>query len=366
MKILQIAPILLFLAFSGRISAQIQFQENVTFFAILQQAKKEDKLIFMDCYTTWCGPCKWLVKNVFSDQKVAETYNSQFINFKSDMEKGEGLDLAKRFEIQMYPTLLWLNGNGEVVFKVVGTNTVEAFLEFASNLKDSENQFPTMVKKFEAGNRNPDFLKKLANTATVGYYPNASVYVEEYLALIPNEDWSKEENVGLLYAACKTFDSKTTKYILENRTKFDAELVQSITTQCLDNQLRLVIESKSIEQLNVLFAAVDDYASDRQDYKYAAEMYFYRATGNRGKLNELTSTYLKDSNDPNLLNEYAWERFENETNTVLLKEAIVWAERSVKIDKNYANTDTLGQLYQKIGNKKKADKWLKESKRLEP
>jgi len=361
-----LAPLLLFLAFAETTSAQIQFKEDLAFATILDQAKKEDKLIFMDCYTTWCGPCKWLVKNVFSDEKVAEMYNGQFINFKSDMEKGEGIDLAKKFDIQMYPTLLWLNGDGEVVFRVVGTNTVDGFLEFATNLKDAENQFPAMVKKFEAGNRNPDFLKKLANTATVGYYANAYVYVEEYLNTVPKETWTSEENISLLYAACKTFDSKTTKYILENASKFDSELVESIKSQCLDNELRTVLESKSEEKLKTFFALIEKYASDRQDYKQTVELYFYRTTGNRSKLNELTSKYLKVSKDAELLNEYAWERFENETNTVLLKEAIVWAERSVKLDKQYYNTDTLGQLYQKIGNKKKAAKWLKESKRLEP
>ena len=366
MKVFQFLALAFFLTISGKGTAQITFQENVPFASVLEQAKKENKLIFMDCYTTWCGPCKWLVSNVFSDKKIAETYNAQFINFKSDMEKGEGLEIAKKYEIQMYPTLLWLNGEGEVVFKVVGTNTVEAFLEFAANLKDDENQFPVMVKKFEAGNRNPEFLKKLANTASVGLYPNASTYIEEYLNTIPEEEWSKAENINLLYNACKTFDSKTTKYILQNPTKFDESSIEAIKSQCLDNELRDVLESKSEEKLNAFFLTIEKYASNRDEYKQTVELYFYRSVGNRAKLNELTSKYLKTSKDANLLNEYAWERFENENDQALLKEAIVWAERSVKLDKQYYNTDTLGQLYKKIGNNKKADKWLKESKRLEP
>ena len=57
---------------------------------ILKQAKKEKKLIFVDCYTSWCGPCKMLAKNVFTQDKVADFYNTEFVCVKMDMEKGEG------------------------------------------------------------------------------------------------------------------------------------------------------------------------------------------------------------------------------------------------------------------------------------
>ena len=55
---------------------------------ILKQAKKEKNLIFVDCYTSWCGPCKMLAKNVFTQDKVADFYNTEFVCVKMDMEKG--------------------------------------------------------------------------------------------------------------------------------------------------------------------------------------------------------------------------------------------------------------------------------------
>jgi len=61
----------------------------------LKKAKEEDKLIFVDCYTDWCGPCKWMSANVFPDEKVAALYNDKFINVKINMEKGEGILFAK-------------------------------------------------------------------------------------------------------------------------------------------------------------------------------------------------------------------------------------------------------------------------------
>ena len=65
----------------------------------LELAKKEDKLIFLDAYASWCGPCKSMQKKVFPTDKVGEYFNARFINVKIDMEKGglirEGMILRK-------------------------------------------------------------------------------------------------------------------------------------------------------------------------------------------------------------------------------------------------------------------------------
>lgn len=83
-------------------------------------AKQEDKMIFVDCYTEWCGPCKMLAKDVFPLQEVGDTINKYFIGFKIDMEKGEGLTLKDEFEVAAFPTLVWANSKGEVLHKSVG------------------------------------------------------------------------------------------------------------------------------------------------------------------------------------------------------------------------------------------------------
>lgn len=81
----------------------------------LQLAKKENKLVFLDIYATWCGPCKSLKATTFSDSEVGAYYNENFINVALDGEKGEGLELAKKYGITGYPTLLFINSDGVVV-----------------------------------------------------------------------------------------------------------------------------------------------------------------------------------------------------------------------------------------------------------
>lgn len=88
--------------------------------SILKKAKAEKKIIFLDAYTTWCGPCKLLQKNVFTRTDVADVFNKNFINVKVDMESGEGPMLAEKYPLEAYPTLFFINPDGKVVKQVIG------------------------------------------------------------------------------------------------------------------------------------------------------------------------------------------------------------------------------------------------------
>jgi thioredoxin 1 len=96
---------------------------------ILKKARSENKIIFFDAYTTWCGPCKMLQKNVFTRTDVGSLFNAQFINVKVDMESGEGPMLADRYPIQGYPTLFFINGDGKVVKQLLGYQKPEQLIQ---------------------------------------------------------------------------------------------------------------------------------------------------------------------------------------------------------------------------------------------
>lgn len=104
---------------------------NLTFDQALKNAKSENKIIFIDCYTVWCGPCKHMANVVFKDQALAEYFNKNFINLKFDMEKGEGITLRKRFGVDVFPTFIFVNGDGEIIHRIVGGSDAPEFLEKA-------------------------------------------------------------------------------------------------------------------------------------------------------------------------------------------------------------------------------------------
>ncbi len=97
----------------------------------LQLAKKENKLIFLDAYAGWCGPCKLMKKKVFSKTEVGEFFNSNFINVKIDMEKGEGPTLAEKYGVTAYPSLFFIDHSGQVKKYTVGYLNDNQLIEFA-------------------------------------------------------------------------------------------------------------------------------------------------------------------------------------------------------------------------------------------
>lgn len=112
----------------------IQFVEG-NWASILKKAKAENKVIFFDAYTTWCGPCKLMQKNVFTQANVAEVFNKNFINVKFDMESGEGPMLSEKYPLQGYPTLFFINPDGTVVKEVLGYQKPEDLIKIASKIQ---------------------------------------------------------------------------------------------------------------------------------------------------------------------------------------------------------------------------------------
>jgi len=119
---------------------QIVF-ENSDFATALQKAKTENKLVFIDFKTEWCGPCKRLAAEVFTNDSVAAFYNASFVNLQIDAEKGEGIALAKRYQINSYPTLLIVDDNGKLIHRTSGFNTSKYYFDFGNDAFKPEKTY---------------------------------------------------------------------------------------------------------------------------------------------------------------------------------------------------------------------------------
>lgn len=100
----------------------------------LEKAKAENKTIFVDIYATWCGPCKMMSNYVFTQQDVGDFYNENFICVKLDAEKGEGTAVARKYRIMAYPTLLYVDGDGEIVHKTEGARSGNQFIDLGKKV----------------------------------------------------------------------------------------------------------------------------------------------------------------------------------------------------------------------------------------
>lgn len=241
---------LIFLLIYVSVSAQgIVFQEG-SFNDVLAKAKKENKPVFVDCYTTWCGPCKWLSANVFTNKSVGDYYNKNFVNYKLDMEKGEGKDFRTKYQIAAYPTLMFLNPDGEVRHRAVGAMDTTAFIRLGETALDTARNFGTYLTKYKNGNREPAFLADFAKQA---YNANYAFNIDEYFSTQSDEQLLSEQNLDLIEIYNPPVNSREFKYLLQNRNEYYKKYDRSR----IDNKIKFIlvrhiqIFEKSIDAKNI-------------------------------------------------------------------------------------------------------------------
>jgi thioredoxin 1 len=109
---------------------KIVFIEN-DWNSAVKKASAQKKYIFVDCYATWCGPCKMLKMRTFTNQRVADFFNKNFVNISIDMEKGQGPALAQQWKLQAYPTLIIFDQNAKPVLGTMGFMNPNDLMAFA-------------------------------------------------------------------------------------------------------------------------------------------------------------------------------------------------------------------------------------------
>ncbi|SMO83465.1 Thioredoxin [Saccharicrinis carchari] len=162
-------------------------------------AKAEDKSIFIDCYTEWCGPCKMLSKKVFPQKEVGDLFNAHFINYKVDMEKGEGIMLKEKFNVRAFPTLVWVDADGNELHKSVGAPKAQALIDIAQlvvdgkGLADLERKY--LLNKEDTTTMNT-YLKALANA-----YEKDKIQgvLAEYFKKVKGTELLDEYNYNLIH-----------------------------------------------------------------------------------------------------------------------------------------------------------------------
>ena len=98
-----------------------------TFAQALAKAKKENKKLMVDCYTLWCGPCRYMAKNVFPDENLGKFMNEKFVCMQLDMEHGEGPERNKTFKVKAYPTFIFFDADGKEMNRFEGMALQDEF-----------------------------------------------------------------------------------------------------------------------------------------------------------------------------------------------------------------------------------------------
>ena len=232
--------------------------EGTTLEQAAAKAKAENKLVFMDCYTQWCGPCKKMAKDVFTQEMVGAYMNPKFVNIKVDMESDYGTPLAKKLQITAYPTFVIFNGDAKEVGRFLGSSDGVKFIEnVGKNSMDTNTS--DLEQRFKSGDRDPQFLQDYLKTLTASYKVDDANDVAEAILEGKEETFAMDpELAGIFMKHINNPFSKPFKQIMKTdvilKGTVGSEAVDMKVQNVLTNYMRKLVVEKdgtaSLDQAN--------------------------------------------------------------------------------------------------------------------
>jgi thiol-disulfide isomerase/thioredoxin len=157
----KVIPIVVLLLVSRFAVAEVTF-EKLTLKEAVAKAAAEKKIVMVDFFTTWCGPCKMLDKQVYQGYKEFGDYaEKRFVAIKLDAEK-EGLDDAKTFKITAYPSVLFVDASGKEIDRVVGFDEPASYLQEVKNVVEGRSTIEYLIEQSKKNPKDLDLLLKIA------------------------------------------------------------------------------------------------------------------------------------------------------------------------------------------------------------
>ncbi|WP_370478529.1 thioredoxin family protein [Tamlana flava] len=235
--------VLLVLPFLG-FSQGIEF-DHISLDEALSKAKNENKLVFIDFYTVWCGPCKKMAKTVFPLPEVGEVYNKSFVSLKLDAEK-EGEAVAKQYNVTGYPTLMYLDTDGNVLLRDTAFNPTDEFIASAQKALaslNSANSLENLQKEFPNRLKDEQFLKMYIEEMKL-YGQTLSEGIDAWLSVQTEMDEASPEMMKYVMDNARNFvvggkgdrilDENIATY-LENASPFEGKMLPRLKMQIIYN-----------------------------------------------------------------------------------------------------------------------------------
>ncbi len=347
--------------------------------SILSQAKKENKFIFVDCYTTWCGPCRNMAKNIFTQEKVGNFFNKSFLSFKAQIDStsednaeikllyADFSYINNTYKISVYPTYLFFNPNGELVHKFVGSMSADDFIKQSKNALSPTTQYYSLLKQYSQHTTDSSFLKKLMIAASEAN-ENATTYFDAYVKTQPT--MFTKENVTFLTMFTEDMNSAAFKMIVNNQKEYDKlegegkanDLIVKILVNSYYQNL-FPKEQVTNADKSTADKIMASYPQQADEAIALATVLFLKSTQKWSyfalAIRDYMEKYGAKINSHEQLNDYAWAVFENCDNIKLLNEALKWSKRSLSGNDSDEPMfiDTYANLLYRLGNKKEALQW---------
>lgn len=326
----------------------------------LAEAKEQEKVIFIDAFATWCGPCKRMARDVFPNEKVGSFYNRYFINLKLDMEKGDGLEFRKEYPVSAFPTLFFINGDGEVVQKVKGAKDVNGFLNLGQKVLGLADNSAAYAERYENGERDPDFILKYVKALNNSGQSSGKV-ANEYLK--SQTQLNTPFNLNFIFEATTNADSRAFSLLEKNYSDIEAivgskELISRIEMACAATAKK-ANEFNSPALLSEAQEKMNKYSPEKGAvFLYTSALDFHVAQHNPGDYAKACKKYAKKvlQGEPSKLNELANTMHKNfREEAAVLKEAEALAGQAAKQSQNFQYYVTYASILKSNNKQKEAE-----------
>lgn len=321
-------------------------------------AKAEGKPIFVDAYAEWCGPCKRMARNVFTSDKVAAFYNSNFVNLKLDMEKPENASFRREYPVSAYPTLYYINPDGEVINKKMGGMDGESFIALGKAALSQVDVSGDFAKEYEAGNRDPELVYNYVRALNQAGKPSQKV-ANEYLRT--QDDLTTPQNLKFILEAVTDADSRAfgllEKYKSQIVAVSSAATVEERVGKACEATLKKAIEFENKELLAEAIAKVKAHCPEKaKAFALQSNMTYSKETGDADSHLKYSKKYAKTiAKDADGLAKLATELGKTyKDNAAISKFGEKVSGKSVKVGGRFFHYITYAQFLKRNGKVEKA------------
>ncbi len=352
----------------------IQFEKG-SWTEILKKAQSENKLIFVDCMTTWCRPCKWMEGKVMSQPEVASFYNEHFINVQLNMEKGIGKKFAKQYSINGFPTLAYLNGEEQMIWRAVGAHDAEKFIALGQEALEQVRPIQEFYDQYASGDYDRDFLYAYLMRCRRDGVRNKEA-VAEYMAGMTPGKMMEEKDFNIFYHYIKEVDSPFFTEFEENleayQKKYGDEKVNMKYYSSWMKVLNHAVDSNDQTRVNQVASQLEAKL-EVKPYEYVKPWIRKALIENqmrnftREECYALVNNYIDQDLElvPISVIRVAWMVYEEEKDPEIIQNAITWCEyvyqKSELLEEHaFPLLDTWGRLLKKNGDLEGAAEKLEE------
>lgn len=319
------------------------------------QAQESGKFLMLDAYTDWCYWCKVQDKNTFADPDMAAYIEEKFVPLKVNMEEGIGIELAAKFRVTGFPTLLFFNEKGQFVSSVVGyVQDLEKFKSMLDEVLAIEEDQPYAFDSQELNPGFPQWYIDRYNPQLRRSNPTSSETVIAFLD--EQEDLFSEVSWSVMYGFGTDLNDKYRSHILENTERYK-ELYQEseisdIQYAIVMGMVKKAVDENSDEVFNQALAMLEEYMPEDENMKLNMKLQYYQAVENWRAYTGVALEVLEEQGVEEmsgLFNSVGWALYLKCEDVECLQKAASWMGEVCEAAPQYAFIDTYAALLFKTG-----------------